>query len=280
VGSFVNQITTGKKYSRLTVSWNAWGFHELGLIRRIPWSNYNRKKKVQSSGHWLQCWNALAGSLLCFLVGSLIKLQIMTRKLRYSHLAIGWNVTSKICLTMVEPFTGPSSMAMGNQPMPSRYPLCKRLSEGGVRGFLLTLWSGREIFFFSKHIDFILVWYYPTRSPPNDRFALPPHSLCRLQLPSFTSFVAPACFWLVVVWFSFVSSRLRPRRIFVVVFFLCRFIAPSKETTPPHTFFPGRLSSSMPLPPSMPTFGWLLCPPIKRWPSKAKGPPISLFFVD
>ncbi len=34
----------------------------------------------------------------------------------------------------------------------------------------------------------------------------------------------------------------------------------------------------MPLPPSMPTFGWLLCPPIKRWPSKAKGPPILLFF--
>ncbi len=31
--------------------------------------------------------------------------------------------TSKTCLTMVEPFAGPSCMAMGNQPMPSRYPL-------------------------------------------------------------------------------------------------------------------------------------------------------------
>jgi hypothetical protein len=47
--------------------------------------------------------------------------------------------TSKTCLTMVEPFAGPSSMAMGNQPMPSWYPLRKRLSEGGVQGFLLTL---------------------------------------------------------------------------------------------------------------------------------------------
>ncbi len=47
--------------------------------------------------------------------------------------------TSKTCLTMVELFAGPSSMAMGNQPMPLRYPLCKRLSEGGVQGFLLTL---------------------------------------------------------------------------------------------------------------------------------------------
>ncbi len=50
--------------------------------------------------------------------------------------------TFKTCLTMVEPFAGPSSMAMGNQLMPLRYPLCKRLSKGGVRGFLLTLWSG------------------------------------------------------------------------------------------------------------------------------------------
>jgi hypothetical protein len=63
-------------------------------------------------------------------------------------------------------------------------------------------------------------------------------------------------------------------------FFLRQFAAPSKETTPPHTFRLGRLSSSMPLPLSTPTFGWLLCPPIKQQPSKAKGPPISLFFLS
>ncbi len=60
---------------------------------------------------------------------------------------------------MMEPFAGPSSMAMGDQPMPLRYPLCERLSEGGVRGFLLTLWSGGEIIFFSKHINFVLILY-------------------------------------------------------------------------------------------------------------------------
>ncbi len=37
-------------------------------------------KKVQSSGHWLQCWIVLAGLLLCFLAGSSIKLQILTGK--------------------------------------------------------------------------------------------------------------------------------------------------------------------------------------------------------
>ncbi len=65
--------------------------------------------------------------------------------------------TYKTCFTVMEPFAGPSSMAISNQPMPSRYPLCKRLSEGGVRGFLLTLWSGGEMIFFSKHIDFVLI---------------------------------------------------------------------------------------------------------------------------
>ncbi len=130
------------------------------------------RKKVQSSGHRLQCRIVLAGSSLCFLAGSSIKLQVTTKKkgtvvwLTYTvcntrnilfllclylkqgnklNVGIVWfegkapSQTSKTCLTMVKPFAGPSSMAMGNQPMPSRYPLCKRMSKGGVQGFLLTL---------------------------------------------------------------------------------------------------------------------------------------------
>ncbi len=46
------------------------------------------EKKVQLSGHWLQCRIVLVGSLLCFLAGSSIKLQITTGKKRYSHLAL------------------------------------------------------------------------------------------------------------------------------------------------------------------------------------------------
>ncbi len=45
-------------------------------------------------------------------------------------------------------------------------------------------------------------------------------------------------------------------------------------------FHPSRLSSSIPLLSLMPTFGWLLCPSIKPRPSKAKGPPISIFFCQ
>jgi hypothetical protein len=69
-----------KRYSRVAVGWNVWGFHELGLFWRVPQSNYDREKKVQSSGHWLQCRIVLAGLSICFLAGSSIKLQITTGK--------------------------------------------------------------------------------------------------------------------------------------------------------------------------------------------------------
>ncbi len=42
--------------------------------------NTTKKKKVQLSGHRLQCQIVLAGSLLYFSVGSSIKLQITTGK--------------------------------------------------------------------------------------------------------------------------------------------------------------------------------------------------------
>jgi hypothetical protein len=84
------------------------------------------EKKVQSSGHRLEC---------CLYLKRGNKLNV----------GIVWfegkapSRTSKTCLTMVELFAGPSSMVMGNQPMPLRYPLCKRLSEGRVQSILLTL---------------------------------------------------------------------------------------------------------------------------------------------
>ncbi len=65
-GGFLDQITTRKKG---TVAWPSvamfGGFHELGLFWRVrcyvfqqvPQSNYRLRmeKKVQSSGHWLEC---------------------------------------------------------------------------------------------------------------------------------------------------------------------------------------------------------------------------------
>jgi len=53
---------------------------------------------------------------------------------------------------------------------------------------------------------------------------------------------------------------------------------PKQWDNGPYTFRPGPISSLTPPSPLTTTFGWLSCPPIKRQPSKAKGPPISLFF--
>lgn len=79
---------------------------------------------------------------------------------------------------------------------------------------------------------------------------------------------------------SSIGGRLRPRCIFIF-FIFCRSIRrPKQWDNVPHTFRPGRVSSPTPPSPSTTTFGWLLCPPIKRRPSKAKGPPIYLFFLS
>ncbi len=158
-----------KGYSRLVVGWNVWGFHQLGLFWRVPWSNYDRKKKnsclaigcnvglfwrVRCYVFWwvpwsnYKLWPEKRGTVIwlpytiCNTRNILFLLCLYLKWGNKLNIGIVWfegkapSQTSKTRLTMVEPFAGPSSMAMGNQPMPSRYPLRKRLSEGGVQGFL------------------------------------------------------------------------------------------------------------------------------------------------
>ncbi len=143
--------------------------------------------------------------------------------------------TSKTCLTMVEPFAGPSSMAMGNQPMPSMYPLRKRLSKGGMQGFLLTLWSGGETIFFSKHIDFILIWYTTKLNCPqtiDSHFpALPsPVTTLLLHLLLCASVLLVGCCVIFIRW--------RPSK--AMAYFRCHFFSSSicrskqRDNTPPH----------------------------------------------
>ncbi len=56
------------------------GFHQLGLFWRVPQSNYDQKKKVQSYGHRLQRWIVLAGSSQCFFGGFLHQITNYNRK--------------------------------------------------------------------------------------------------------------------------------------------------------------------------------------------------------
>jgi hypothetical protein len=85
---------------------------------------------------------------------------------------------------------------------------------------------------------------------------------------------------LVVVCKIFNRRPSTPRAQPISLFFslLASIRRPKQWDNKPHTFRPGRVSTLMPPSPLTTTFGWLLRPPIKRRPSKVKGPPISLFF--
>ena len=107
------------------------------------------------------------------------------------------------------------------------------------------------------------------------------HRASRLSLlPFIVPSVAATCFRLVVVCKIFNRRPSTPRAQPISLFFssLASIRRPKQWDNVPHTFRPGHVSSPTPPSPSTTTFGWLLCPPIKRRPSKAKGPPIYLFF--
>jgi hypothetical protein len=80
-GGFLRQSNYDRKKS--TVVWPLVGMFG-GSMSLDCFSGFldqiTTEKKVQLSGHWLQCRIVLAGSLLCFSAGSSIKLQITTGK--------------------------------------------------------------------------------------------------------------------------------------------------------------------------------------------------------
>ncbi len=134
------KITTGKKG---TVVWLCWNTCQNTNTNTMTGKKLRPEEKRYSRLAYTICNTRNIWILLClYLKGG-----------NTLNLGIGWfegkapSRTYKTCLTMMVPFAGPSSMAMGNQPMPSRYPLCKRLYEGRLQGFLLTLWSGGVFFF-------------------------------------------------------------------------------------------------------------------------------------
>jgi hypothetical protein len=88
------------------------------------------------------------------------------------------------------------------------------------------------------------------------------------------------CFWLIVACKIFCGGCLWPQSVFFH-FFCCYFDGPNNRIRFHPTLIAqlGVTPTTNPLLP--PTFGWLLCNSISWWPSKVKGPPISiiLFFV-
>ncbi len=117
-----------------------------GLL--VPFARRGLRKDIMVDGWWPRRCRPSYSSITYTICNTCIILFLLCLYLKRGNklnVGIVWfegkapSRTSKTCLTMVEPFAGPSSMAMGNQPLPLRYPLCKRLSECGVQYFLLTL---------------------------------------------------------------------------------------------------------------------------------------------
>jgi hypothetical protein len=131
------------------------------------------------------------------------------------------------------------------------------------------------------HNRFILLFCIPP-----DSFATKmmeshlPHAPPLSNLLAFLSSVMPVCFWLVVAFEVLIGSHLRPQGFILFYFFIAQFAAPNDGIIwcPPHTFRPGCAPSPISLLPQMPTFGWLLCCPTKRWPPKAEITSLSLIF--
>jgi hypothetical protein len=89
----------------------------------------------------------------------------------------------------------------------------------------------------------------------------------------------PAKGWLLhlsIKWRSHLRSRVRSSLYFD--FSVAQFDGPNDRTMFHPTHITQRTVAPAYKPSLSQTFGWLLCPSIKWWPSKAKGQPIYLFF--
>ncbi len=117
--------------------------------------------------------------------------------------------------------------------------------------------------------------------PPKMMVSSPRASPLWLILFPYVSSIAPACFWLVVEWKTSISGRLKPQRILVFDFLLLLNSPPrAKRQHAPtlHTLRPGNASSPTSTVMWKPSYIWLLCVSLKRWPPKAKAHHPSLLF--
>ena len=102
----------------------------------------------------------------------------------------------------------------------------------------------------------------------------------RVSSPTPPSLSATTFGWLLCPHIKWRPSKAKCPPILQFFSSLAFIQRPKQWDNVPHLFCPGRVSSLTPPSPLTTTFGWLLCPHIKWRPSKAKGPPISHFFVD
>ncbi len=100
----------------------------------------------------------------------------------------------------------------------------------------------------------------------------PVKSLCFSLLHHAHMFLVGCCIW------NIDQRPFKATKFFIFSLLLLSLPPQIMVWRPPNTFFPGCAPSPLSLLPQMPTFGWLLCCPTKRWPPKAKVTSLSLIF--
>lgn len=181
---------------------------------------------------------------------------------------------------MVELFARPSRVAMVN---PANH-LQVSSAWGDVQGW------GAMVYDNALFVNMMIFPYFissPNSIAPNDQITLLLCSPHQSQLPSFTSLPPSSC-WHAFGWLSHgfnLSVAVQGHNVFLLLLFSLWNFCCSKQRDDPTTHVLPRSpwphhtrSALVTLPHKHPSHRW--CPPIKRKPSKAKGPPISLLFVD
>ncbi len=172
-------------------------------------------------------------------------------------------------------------MALVNQFIPPLGAYSEGVGWGHGERNLLKLIIGRRKKIICKLDNFILEFIcLPTLLPPKQWYCASPRASRQVHILSILSYVADACFWLVVVWAVVDWWPSKGNGVsYIYIFSSFEFVTSNDWMPPPHTLQPPRTSSPTSILPRTPTTIWLLYLPIKWQPPKAEAP-FPLYFFD
>ena len=137
--------------------------------------------------------------------------------------------------TMADPIAGSNGMDIFNIAAPPPANPFRWPSRGLVRRILFNYVNQlRKQYIYWKHLFYFNFHIHLIRSPQNDGIALPPRSPRLSFIVSFSSFIAPAYIWLVVM-FVVVWRPSKAMTYCIFLFFRRLYRRPKHAKTPPLT---------------------------------------------
>jgi hypothetical protein len=142
--------------------------------------------------------------------------------------------------------------------------------------FSLTMRLREKIFLFTTDLFYYSTSFQTLLPPKRWNHTPPTLPPCRISSPFSPPSRLSVFGWLLHS--KYQSAVIKDHDIFYFILLLLSLPPQTMVWRLPHTFCPGCAPSPISLLPRMPTFGWLLCCPSKRWPPKAKVTSLSLIF--